>query len=143
MFPRSLVVLATLLVAVPVDAQSPAPTLAIVRANVVDGVTDTRILNATIVVRDGRIVSIRAGGAAPTGATVIDAAGRWVAPGMIDVHTHIASLASARRAIDAGVTTVRSASVPAFQDVVMRDEARDGQIIAPDILATGVFVTPA
>jgi imidazolonepropionase-like amidohydrolase len=142
MFPRSLVVLATLLVAVPVDAQSPAPTLAIVRANVVDGVTDTRILNATIVVRDGRIVSIRAGGAAPTGATVIDAAGRWVAPGMIDVHTHIASLASARRAIDAGVTTVRSASVPAFQDVVMRDEARDGQIIAPDILATGVFVTP-
>jgi imidazolonepropionase-like amidohydrolase len=73
---------------------------------------------------------------------VIDAAGRWVAPGMIDVHTHIASLASARRAIDAGVTTVRSASVPAFQDVVMRDEARDGQIIAPDILATGVFVTP-
>jgi imidazolonepropionase-like amidohydrolase len=124
-------------------AQRPAtPTLAITHANVVDGVSDTRILNATILVRDGRIVSIRVGGAVPAGATVLDAGGRWIAPGMIDAHTHIASLASARRAIDAGVTTVRSASVSAFQDVVMRDEARAGQIIAPDILATGVFVTP-
>ena len=144
MLRRFSALLAALLVAaVPSGAQQPAAaTLAITRANVVDGVTDTRIFNATILVRDGRIVSIRAGGPVPAGATVLDAAGRWIAPGMIDVHTHIASLASARRAIDAGVTTVRSASVPAFQDVVMRDQARAGQIVAPDILATGVFVTP-
>ncbi len=140
----ALLVVGALLFAAPAFAQTPAasPTLAIVHANVVDGVTATRIRNATILVDRGRITSIREGGPVPAGATVIDAAGRWIAPGMIDVHTHIASLASARRAIDAGVTTVRSASVPAFQDVVMREEARAGQIVAPDILATGVFVTP-
>lgn len=123
--------------------QRPAPALlAITHANVVDGVTDTRTLNATIVIRDGKIASIRAGGPVPAGARVVDAAGRWIAPGLIDVHTHIATLAAAGRALDAGVTTVRSASVPAYQDVVMRDLARSGQINAPDVLATGVFVTP-
>lgn len=119
-----------------------AITIAITHANVVDGVSETRVRNATIVVRDGRIVSIRPNGAVPAGATVIDVGGRWVAPGMIDAHTHLSTLANARRAINAGVTTVRSASVPAYQDVVMRDLARAGQIVAPDVLATGVFISP-
>jgi imidazolonepropionase-like amidohydrolase len=128
----------------PSRAPSPPATTVIINANVVDGVTETRLRNATVVVRDGRIASIRAGGAAtiPSGATVIDARGRWLAPGMIDAHTHISTLANARRALHAGVTTVRSASVPAFQDVVMRDLAKAGQIAAPDVLATGVFVSP-
>ena len=140
--------LALCLGTLPAQAQQAASTattgatIAITRANVVDGVSETRVRNATIVVRDGRIVSIRASGAVPAGATVIDIGGRWIAPGMIDAHTHISTLGNARRAINAGVTTVRSASVPAFQDVVMRDLARAGQIVAPDVLATGVFVSP-
>jgi imidazolonepropionase-like amidohydrolase len=142
MLRRLIALLALTTLAAPLAAQANASTIAITNANVVDGVTETRVRNATIVIRDGRIVSIRANGAAPAGATVIDIGGRWVAPGMIDAHTHIANLPAARRALNAGVTTVRSASVPAFQDVVMRDEAKAGQIWAPDILATGVFVTP-
>ncbi len=124
--------------------QQPAQpaTLVLTRANVVDGVSATIIRNATIVVRGARIVSIVADGPVPSGARVLDLAGRWVAPGLIDAHTHIATLANARRALFSGVTTVRSASVPAFQDVVMRDLARAGQIVAPDVLATGVFVSP-
>jgi imidazolonepropionase-like amidohydrolase len=138
---RRFLALLTFALAAPVAAQAPS-TIAITNANVVDGVTETRVRNATIVIREGRIVSIRTNGAVPAGATVIDIAGRWVAPGMIDAHTHIANLPAARRALNAGVTTVRSASVNAYQDVVMRDEAKAGQIWAPDILATGVFVTP-
>ena len=121
---------------------TPGTTIAITHANVVDGVAAVPLRDATIVISGGRIVSIRAGGPAPAGAQVIDLAGRWVAPGMIDAHTHIATLANARRALFSGVTTVRSASVPAFQDVEMREMARAGQIVAPDFLATGVFVTP-
>lgn len=123
-------------------AQASSAVVAITRANVVDGVTATRIRNATIIVRDGKIASVRAGGAVPAGATVIDAGGRWVAPGMIDAHTHISTLANARRALNSGVTTVRSASVPAYQDVTMRELAKAGQVWAPDVLAAGVFVTP-
>ena len=121
---------------------TPGTTIAITHANVVDGVAAAPLRDATIVISGGRIVSIRAGGPAPAGAQVIDLAGRWVAPGMIDAHTHIATLANARRALCSGVTTVRSASVPAYQDVEMREMARAGQIVAPDFLATGVFVTP-
>ena len=121
---------------------TPGTTIAITHANVVDGVAAAPLRDATIVISGGRIVSIRAGGPAPAGAQVIDLAGRWVAPGMIDAHTHIATLANARRALFSGVTTVRSASVPAYQDVEMREMARAGQIVSPDFLATGVFVTP-
>lgn len=131
-------------VAPPVHGQSAAVTV-LTHATVVDGVSATLVRDATIMIRDGRIESVRTAGAVPSvpsGATVIDLGGRFVAPGLIDAHTHIATLANARRALFSGVTTVRSASVPAFQDVAMRAEARAGQIVAPDVLATGVFVTP-
>lgn len=121
----------------------PSPTIALTHANVVDGVGATVLRDATILVADGRIQRIGTGLTVPADAMVIDVAGRWVAPGLIDAHTHIATLANARRALHSGVTTVRSASVPAFQDVVMRDLAKAGHILAPDVLATGVFVSPS
>ncbi|WKW13345.1 amidohydrolase family protein [Pseudogemmatithrix spongiicola] len=123
-------------------AQLPQEVLAITRANVVDGVSDTRLRNATIVIRAGKIESIRENGAVPAGARVLDAAGRWVAPGLIDAHTHIRTVADARRALLSGVTTVRSASVPNYQDVALRDIGKSGWMILPDVLATGVFVSP-
>ncbi|HET8770865.1 MAG TPA: amidohydrolase family protein [Gemmatimonadaceae bacterium] len=138
---HALASLVLLTVGMPALAQDPGATY-LIHANVVDGVTERVVRDATIHVRDGKIVSIVAGAAAPSGARVIDVAGRWVAPGLIDAHTHVSTLADARRALFSGVTTVRSASVAAFQDVVMRDLARAGHIVAPDVLATGVFVTP-
>jgi imidazolonepropionase-like amidohydrolase len=131
-----------LVVPAPTHAQSPGSALALTHANVVDGITASVVRDATIVIRDGRIESVRPGAAAPADARVIDLAGRWVAPGLIDAHTHIATLANARRALFSGVTTVRSASVPAYQDVVLRQLARAGQVDAPDVLASGVFVSP-
>jgi len=126
----------------PLAAQTASNTLALTHANVVDGVSATVVRDATILISNGRIQSIRPGGAVPADVAVIDLGGRWVAPGLIDAHTHISTLANARRALHSGVTTVRSASVPAYQDVEMREMARAGQIAAPDVLATGVFVTP-
>ena len=134
--------LATLIASASVAQAQSATVTALTHANVVDGVSATVIRDATIVIRNGKIESVRAGGVVPAGATVIDVGGRYVAPGLIDAHTHIATLANARRALFSGVTTVRSASVPAFQDVAMREQARAGQIVAPDVLATGVFVSP-
>ena len=119
-----------------------AGVIAITNVHVVNGVNATRIRNATIVVRNGNIASITERGAVPAGARVIDAAGRWAAPGLIDAHTHISTLANARRALNSGVTTARSASTSSFQDIALRDEAKAGQIWAPDMLATGVFVSP-
>jgi len=129
--------------AAPLTAQERQP-LYLINANVVDGVSGNVIREATIVIEGTKITRIAPKLSLPRGGgvRVIDLAGRWVAPGLIDAHTHIATLANAKRALFSGVTTVRSASVPAFQDVAMREQARAGQILAPEVLAAGVFVTP-
>ena len=67
------------------------PTL-IRHATVLDG-TGRRLDDADVMMRDGKIVSVGAGLDA-TGATVVDAKGRWVTPGIIDVHSHLGVYAS-------------------------------------------------
>lgn len=142
-FTRALAMVAIALPhALAAQATPAAGTVVLRNANVVDGTTATLRRNVSLLLRGGRIERIAPDITAPSGAMVIDLAGRWVAPGLIDAHTHISSLADARRALFSGVTTVRSASVNAYQDVEMRELARAGQVVAPDVLATGVFVTP-
>jgi imidazolonepropionase-like amidohydrolase len=126
-------------------AQQPTPArvLVIVHANLIDGARGAFATDASIVVRDGKIAEIAtASFTPPPGAEVIDARGRWVLPGLIDVHTHVSSLASARRALESGVTTIRSASVAYFQDVALREAVKSGAVAGPDVVATGVFVSP-
>ena len=128
-----------------VSAQRPTlpaqePT-ALVNANVVS-VRDGKILpKATVVLRDGKIVSVGSA-AAPSGLTVIDVRGRYVIPGLIDAHTHIANLRAARTALESGVTTVRSAGVAGYVDVGLRELAKKGAIPGPDVLAAGYHVRP-
>ena len=78
----------------------------------------------------------------PDGYEVIDGLGYFLMPGMIDAHTHISSLKAAERALKSGVTTVRSASTSAYQDVALGNLAREGIIPGPDFISAGVFVTP-
>jgi imidazolonepropionase-like amidohydrolase len=114
---------------------------ALINASVVD-VRDGRIIaNATVVLRDAKIVSIGSG-AAPAGLTVIDLRGRHVVPGLIDAHTHIANLRAARTALESGVTTVRSAGVSGYVDVGLRELVKKGALAGPDVLAAGYHVRP-
>jgi len=62
------------------------PTL-IRNATVLDG-TGRRLDGADVLMRDGKIAAVGAALAADD-ATVIDAQGRWVTPGLIDVHSHL------------------------------------------------------
>ena len=63
-------------------------------------------------------------------------------PGMIDAHSHLDNLASATRALETGVTTVRTAGVAAFQDVSLMELAKSGRIKGPDVIPAGVYVSP-
>ena len=52
---------------------------------------DTVIRGATVLVRDGRIVEVGREVAVPAGATRVDGAGKWLVPGLADMHTHLYS----------------------------------------------------
>jgi imidazolonepropionase-like amidohydrolase len=53
-------------------------------------VTHGTIEHGSILIRDGKIAAVGTDMKAPDGATVIDAAGQFVIPGIIDCHSHIA-----------------------------------------------------
>jgi imidazolonepropionase-like amidohydrolase len=65
-----------------------APPTLIRSATVIDG-TGGEQANADLLLEDGKITAIGAGLAAPDGATLIDATGKFVTPGIIDVHSHL------------------------------------------------------
>ena len=51
--------------------------------------TGTRVDGGDVLIVNGRIEAIGKNLRAPEGANVIDAAGRWVTPGIIDIHSHL------------------------------------------------------
>jgi imidazolonepropionase-like amidohydrolase len=69
---------------------TPAPAVAIINATVLTAV-GPRIDGGAVLIRDGKIVAVGRDVAIPEGTRVIDAAGRWVTPGVIDPHAHIGS----------------------------------------------------
>jgi imidazolonepropionase-like amidohydrolase len=116
---------------------------ALTHANLFDGVDNAIQSDVTVLVSQGKIAGIhKAGAAIPDGYEIIDCDGNTLVPGLFDVHTHLDTLDQARRALESGVTTVRSASTPAYQDVAIRELARAGKISGPDMVAAGVYVTP-
>lgn len=78
-------------------------------ATVIDGRGGPPSARTTIVIRRGRISAIGPDSLMhlPSGATVIDAHGRWVIPGLIEVHTHdfFTTKDGLKQALALGVTT--------------------------------------
>ncbi|MXW56924.1 MAG: amidohydrolase family protein, partial [Gemmatimonadales bacterium] len=126
--------------ALPAAGQSEA--IAFTGASVIDPGTSGVLSNATVVVREGVIVSVAEGGEAPAAARTIDLGGRFLVPGLIDAHVHIGTLEAARRALLSGVTTARSMGAGFFADVGLRELFRRGGFAGPEILAAGYHVRP-
>jgi imidazolonepropionase-like amidohydrolase len=117
--------------------------LVITNANVIDGISATPIKEATVIVRDGRIESVASGKAdIPAGATVLDLKGRWLLPGFVDAHAHLADLGAARRALASGATSVRCLGVNHFADIGFRELNHAGVADIPDVVAAGYHVRP-
>jgi imidazolonepropionase-like amidohydrolase len=62
----------------------------VIRGGTLLTVTHGRIENGSIYIHNGKIAAIGKTVQAPSNATVIDASGKWVMPGIIDSHSHIA-----------------------------------------------------
>ena len=124
----------------PTSGRSTEP-LALVHANLVN-VRDGRVTpNATIVLRNGKVESVGSA-PAPAGVRTLDLNGKYVLPGLVDAHTHAADFAAFRRALESGVTTVRSAGVSGYADVGFHELVKSGAVVGPDVVSSGYHVRP-
>ncbi len=136
----TLTVVVALAMPLPAVAQQP---LVLRHANVVDPTQPEPIPNATVIIVGGKIDRVATGAVQePAGAQVLDLGGKYVLPGLVDAHVHVATLDQARRALASGVTTARSMGVGNFADVGLRELAARRVVDAPEIVAAGYHVRP-
>ena len=127
--------------------------------HLIDGVSDAPRADATLAIEDGLISQIAVGNdrVDTDNATVIDARGGWLLPGLWDVHVHLQFpepppdttaervIRYGRNAMDgltqSGVTALRSAGVEDWIDVAWRDAFASGKYLGPRVYASGYFLT--
>ena len=95
----------------PVLAQAAAPTVVAIRNGTILTATRGTIANGTVLIRDGKIAAVGTNVSIPAGADVYDATGKFVSPGIIDAHSHIAN-----DAINEGSVSV--SSMTGMEDVL-------------------------
>ena len=112
-----------------------ADTLAITHAEAwpMDG--RGKVADATIVVRDGKMVSVTAQGAVPNGARVIDAGGRMVTPGLMNSATQL-GLVETGQADETNDMSDSNATLGASFDVQYALNANS--VLLPVVRADGV-----
>ena len=147
----------------PGDAR-PARTTAIIGASVVDLSGGAPRPDTIVIVEGDRITAIgpSASTPIPQGADVIREPGKWIAPGLMNMHTHYglvlpgragaelaneseASLAlrmaaNARMSLMSGVTTTRSTGESKGADFALRRSIERGEAIGPRIFTAGESV---
>ena len=98
---------ATFITAVPVAPQTQA--LAITRVNVIDVVDGRIVPNSTVTIRGKTIVSVAQNSAPPRGAQIVDGQGKFVIPGLWDMHAHMEATgeSSLQLYVANGVTGIR------------------------------------
>jgi imidazolonepropionase-like amidohydrolase len=103
--------------------------------------TGAPLRNAVILVAGGRIEALGPADevSVPRGAEVIDAAGRWIVPGLIDAHAH-AERWMLRGFLGYGVTSVRDAGGLQDSVVFLRDDVASGSTEGPRLYIAGAMV---
>ncbi len=115
--------------------------VALVGATLIDGSGGPARPDAVVVVRGGKIesVSSRAEFSLPKNTTPIDLRGKWIIPGLIDAHAHVAPWALPRY-LAWGVTTVRDVHGAKDTILALRQRANLGGIASPRIYSAGAMI---
>lgn len=126
------------------SAQQQAERIALLNANIIDGVNSRIIKDANLIIEEGKIIEIQENASqTPEADSTIDIGHRYLLPGYIDAHTHISSLETARRALGSGVTSMRTAGSESYHDVAINNLVKEGKLPGPEIVAAGIFVQPS
>jgi imidazolonepropionase-like amidohydrolase len=95
-------------------------------------VTNGTIERGSILIRDGKIAAVGATVAAPADAQVIDGTGKYVMPGIIDAHSHIAT-----DAVNEGAVAV--SAMVGIQDVINPDDAAIYEAAAGGVTSANIL----
>ena len=132
-------------VTVRVSRDVPRGSVVLRGARIVSMKGDEVIEKGDVVVTDNRLACVAATCSSPAGATVVDAAGKTIVPGLIDIHAHpwptwgihetqvwkyLANLAW-------GVTTTRDPQTSTTDVLTYADQVEAGELIGPRIYHTG------
>lgn len=119
-----------------------AQTTAFVGVNVIPMDRERVIENQTVVVRDGRIVSVgpAARASIPTDATRIDGRGKFLLPGLAEMHAHVPPQQGSEQVIRDimflyianGVTTIRGMLGAPYQ-LQLRSRLASGEVLGPTL----------
>ena len=118
-----------------------------------------RFVRADIGVDGDRIAAVVPEGNADAGDTVVDLAGCWILPGLVDCHVHLTqptnvpdpaaaagrsdaavalfTAAAAHRTLDAGITTARDVGGWNYVEMAVRDAINAGEIPGPRLFLAG------
>jgi imidazolonepropionase-like amidohydrolase len=113
--------------------------VAIVGGTLVDGTGKPPINDAVVVIQAGRIMSVglRSQVNIPKGATIIDARGQTILPGLWDMHAHMRQVEWGPVYLAAGVTTIRDVGNDLEFVTAMRDAITSGRGLGPRMLLAG------
>src|SRR5258707_10895686 len=132
-----------------------ADTVVVGADRMVDVLTGRVIDHPQITITDGRITAVGQDAASPPGARRVDLKGMTLLPGLIDMHTHLTSdphfsgyrrlqftdnfwtvvgVASARKTLEAGFTTIRNVGSANFDDVAIKQAIEQGIVPGPRIV---------
>jgi imidazolonepropionase-like amidohydrolase len=120
---------------------APAPDILIDGVTVIDGTGAAAAPDRAVAIRDGRILAIGAAGSIKAGDSTVrvDGTGKFVIPGLWDMHAHFAGLEEHAFPLFLanGVTSVRDMGDNLELMVRLRDDARSSRILGPDVLVAG------
>jgi imidazolonepropionase-like amidohydrolase len=115
-------------------------TFAFVGATVIDGTGKPPIPDATVVTSDGKIVAVGPSKDVkiPAGAQRIDVTGKYIIPGLWDMHAHYEQVEWGPIYLAAGVTTVRDVGNEYDFITQVRDAVNSGKALGPHMLLAGI-----
>jgi imidazolonepropionase-like amidohydrolase len=113
--------------------------LTLVGVTVIDTLSGTVQANRSVTVEAGTIKSISIGGTVPPGAEAVDARGKYVIPGLWDMHAHhqLSGEESLPVYVATGVTGTRDMGADLDLVLGLRESVAAGRMLGPRIVAAG------
>jgi imidazolonepropionase-like amidohydrolase len=127
------------------SAQPAATVTAFTGATLIDGTGRAPVRNATLVVREGKVVAAGAGEriAVPAGASRVPLDGKVIIPGLINAHGHASTAANLATYAAYGVTTVYSLGDEGPEVFAAREAQRRASPAHARVYLAGPVLAPA